>query len=60
MIWDKLSPFYDIMETIYNGRVYKGIAKEIENDVGADDIVLECACGTGLFTVPIAKKIAEN
>lgn len=56
MIWDKLSPFYDMFETIYNGKCFKGIAKEIANHVDEHDIVLECACGTGLLTVPMAKK----
>ncbi len=56
MIWDKLSPFYDLFETVYNGKCYRGIAKEIENHVGSDDTVLECACGTGRLTVPMAKK----
>ena len=59
MIWDKLSPFYDFFETVYNGKCFKGIAKEIKNHVNTDDIVLECACGTGLLTVPMAEKCKE-
>lgn len=31
MIWDKLSPFYGMFEMLYNGKVFKGIAKEIKN-----------------------------
>ena len=56
MIWDKLSPFYDFFETIYNGKCYKGIAEKIKDYVTEDDIVLECACGTGLLTLPMAQK----
>ncbi len=56
MIWDKLSPFYDVFETIYNGKCYKGIAEKIKDYVTEDDIVLECACGTGLLTLPMAQK----
>lgn len=56
MIWDKLSPFYDFFENIYNGKCYKGIAEKIKEYVTEDDIVLECACGTGLLTVPMAQK----
>lgn len=59
MIWDKLSPFYDFFETVYNGKCFKGIAKEIKKHVNSDDIVLECACGTGLLTVPMAEKCKE-
>ncbi|MBR2409108.1 MAG: class I SAM-dependent methyltransferase [Lachnospiraceae bacterium] len=56
MIWDKLSPFYDIMETVYNGKCYRGIADKIKEYVTEEDVVLECACGTGLLTVPMAQK----
>ena len=56
MIWDKLAPFYDFFETVYNGKCYKGIAEKIKEYVSEDDIVLECACGTGLLTVPMAQK----
>lgn len=56
MIWDKFAPFYDFFETAYNGKCYKGIAEKIKEYVTEDDIVLECACGTGLLTVPMAQK----
>ena len=55
MIWDKLSPFYDFFETAYNGKCYKGIAEKIKEYVTEDDVVLECACGTGLLTLPMAQ-----
>lgn len=56
MIWDRLSPFYDALEIIYNGKCFRGIANEIEKCVDEKDVILECACGTGLLTVPMAKK----
>ncbi len=56
MIWDKLSPFYDFFENVYNGKCYKGIAEKIKEYVTEDDIVLECACGTGLLTLSMAQK----
>ena len=56
MIWDKLSPFYDFFENVYNGKCYKGIAEKIKEYVTEDDTVLECACGTGLLTLPMAQK----
>lgn len=55
MIWDKLSPFYDFFETVYNGKCYKRIAEKIKAYVTEDDNVLECACGTGLLTLPMAQ-----
>ena len=59
MIWDILSPFYDLFETAYNGKCYKGIAEEIKQHVCKDDVVLECACGTGLLTLPMARICKE-
>ena len=56
MVWDKLSPFYDFFENIYNGKCYKGIAEKIKEYVTEDDVILECACGTGLLTLPMAQK----
>lgn len=59
MIWDVLSPLYDLFETVYNGKCFKGIAEEIKNHVSKDDVVLECACGTGLLTLPMAQICKE-
>ncbi|MCQ2973575.1 MAG: class I SAM-dependent methyltransferase [Bacteroidales bacterium] len=60
MIWNILSKFYDYFETIYNGKVYKGIGKEVAKNIISEDYVLECACGTGSITkylAPNCKKI---
>ncbi len=54
MIWDKLSAFYDFFETVYNGKCFMGIAEKIKEYINSDDTVLECACGTGLLSVPMA------
>lgn len=59
MIWDRLSPFYDFFETVYNVKCYQGIAEKIKEYVTEEDIVLECACGTGLLTLPMAQ-ICKN
>lgn len=56
MVWDKLAPFYDMFEVVYNGKCYKGIAEKIKDYVTKDDVVLECACGTGLLTLPMAQR----
>ena len=58
-IWDILSPLYDLFETAYNGKCYKGIADEIKLHVCENDVVLECACGTGLLTLPMAQICKE-
>ena len=56
MIWDILSPVYDISETIYNKNVYIDTGKIVAEYVGAGDVVLECACGTGSISRYVAPK----
>lgn len=56
MIWDKLSAFYDAFESAVNGKVNLRLVKEVAAYIDESDVVLECACGTGMVSVPIAKK----
>lgn len=54
MFWDKVAGIYDLVETVYNGRVYKNLGKRIAKEMEAGDVVLECACGTGAISRHIA------
>lgn len=54
MFWDKVSGVYDLFETVYNGKVYQGLGKKVAEIIGQNDIVLECACGTGAISKYIA------
>ncbi len=56
MFWDHISGIYDIVETVYNARVYQSLGKCVAAEISPDDRVLECACGTGA----ISKYIAPN
>lgn len=56
MFWDKVSGFYDLMETVYNGKVYRGLGKKVAQEINKNDVVLECACGTGAISKYIAPK----
>ena len=56
MFWDKISPLYDIFESIYNGKVYTGTGKKVAELIDSSDEVLECACGTGAISIYIAQK----
>ncbi|MBP0988752.1 MAG: class I SAM-dependent methyltransferase [Oscillospiraceae bacterium] len=56
MFWDKVSPLYDFFETVYNRRVYTNTGKCVAAYISEDDIVLECACGTGAISETIAQK----
>lgn len=56
MFWDKISGLYDFFETVYNGKVYRGLGERVAAEIGQDDIVLECACGTGAISRYIAPR----
>lgn len=59
MFWDKVSGLYDLFETIYNGKVYRGLGERVAEEIGQNDIVLECACGTGAVSRYIAPKCRQ-
>lgn len=59
MFWDKVSSVYDLFETIYNGKVYQGLGKKVSEEIGHNDIVLECACGTGAISKYIAPRCRQ-
>ena len=56
MFWDNVSGLYDLFETIYNGKVYRGLGRKVAEEIAPDDVVLECACGTGAISRIIATK----
>jgi len=56
MFWDKVSPLYDFFETVYNRRVYTNTGKRVAAYISEEDTVLECACGTGAISEPVAQK----
>lgn len=59
MFWDRVSSFYDFFETVYNGKVYRGLGKRVAEEIEQEDIVLECACGTGAISKFIAPKCKQ-
>ena len=59
MFWDKVSGLYDLFETIYNGKVYRGLGKRVAEEIEQNDVVLECACGTGAISQYIAPKCRQ-
>ncbi|MBO7566563.1 MAG: class I SAM-dependent methyltransferase [Bacteroidales bacterium] len=56
MFWNTISGIYDFVENTFNGKVNRDIAQYVANQIDANDNVLECACGTGMFSLPIAKR----
>lgn len=60
MFWDKVAGLYDLFENIYNKNVYSGTGKKVAEFISDDDIVLECACGTGaisIYIAPVCRKL---
>ncbi len=56
MFWDKISGVYDLAETVCNGKVYRALGEKTAAQIGHEDIVLECACGTGAISSQIVKR----
>ena len=56
MFWDKIANVYDLFETVYNGKVYKNIGRTVADLIAPTDLVLECACGTGIISMAVAKR----
>ena len=59
MIWDNVSGIYDFTETVYNGKVYRRLGDTVAAQIKQDDLVLECACGTGAISKYIAPKCRQ-
>lgn len=54
--WDRVAGVYDLFERAYNRRCYDGTGLRVAQEIEAEDIVLECACGTGSISKPVAEK----
>ncbi|HPY98277.1 MAG TPA: class I SAM-dependent methyltransferase [Clostridia bacterium] len=54
LVWDRVAGIYDIFVYIINAKVHKALRNHIKNLFEPSDIVLECACGTGMLTECIA------
>ena len=56
MFWNKISGLYDLIEKTYNGKANRDAVNIVSSLIESGDDVLECACGTGMFSVGIAEK----
>jgi len=54
--WDKIAGVYDIFERAYNRKCYDSTGERVAQEIDSGDVVLECACGTGSISKPVAKK----
>ena len=55
MFWDQVAGIYDIFVNIINRKTHKKLKKIVSDLIEPDDVVLECACGTGLLSAVIAR-----
>lgn len=54
IFWDKIAGLYDLVENIYNRKVYQSTGERVAKYITASDVVLECACGTGVISYYVA------
>lgn len=54
--WDKIAGVYDLFERAYNRKCYDGTGARVAQEIDSGDVVLECACGTGSISKPVAQK----
>ena len=57
MFWSRIAGVYDLVETVYNGKANARTTDYVASLMDKDDRVLECACGTGMFSVKIAPRV---
>ena len=59
MFWSRIAGVYDLIENVYNGKANRRTTDYVASLMEEDDLVLECACGTGMFSVKIAPRVKE-
>ena len=59
MFWDKVAGLYDFFMTLKNGKVNRELCLTVAKMMDPADVVLECACGTGMISEYIAGKCAH-
>ena len=59
MFWSRIAGVYDLVENVYNGKTNRAVTDYVATLMEREDKVLECACGTGMFSVKIAPRAAE-
>ena len=59
MFWDKVAGLYDLFENVYNSKANRAFCSYVAEQIAPEDIVLECACGTGMITEAVAPRCAH-
>ena len=56
MFWDRVAGVYDVFVNIINRKTHEKLKEIVSDLIGPEDLVLECACGTGLLSAVIAPR----
>lgn len=56
MFWDHVANVYDVFVNFINRKTHQRLKEIVSNLIEPEDIVLECACGTGLLSAVIAPR----
>lgn len=56
MFWDNVAWVYDVFANVINRKANKQLCSAVEKFIAPTDVVLECACGTGLLSGVIARR----
>ena len=56
MFWDQVAVVYDVFVNVINRKTHKRLKEIVSALIESGDVVLECACGTGLLSAEIAPK----
>ncbi len=59
MFWDRVAGVYDLFVNVINGKTHKAMRQIVSALIEPEDVVLECACGTGLLSTVIAEKCKQ-
>lgn len=59
MFWDRVAGVYDLFVNVINGKTHKALRQIVSDLIEPEDVVLECACGTGLLSTVIAGKCKQ-
>ena len=59
MFWDRVAGVYDLFVNVINGKTHKELRRIVADLIEPEDVVLECACGTGLLSTVIAEKCKQ-
>jgi ubiquinone/menaquinone biosynthesis C-methylase UbiE len=56
MFWDNVAGVYDVFVDVINRKTHQELKQIVSALIEPEDVILECACGTGLLSAVIAPR----